>query len=383
MDNYYKLFLEKQKELNLLRSLKTIEQSKDNIITINNRPYIDFSSNDYLSLADHVYVKQKSIEFTEKYGTSASASRLLSGNFEYHVLLEDKIAQLKKKETGLIFGSGFIANTSVIPALMQRHDVIFADKLVHASIIDGIILAACKFYRYDHNDMTHLEMLLKKERSHYKNVLIITESVFSMDGDIAPVDQLVELKKKYNALLYIDEAHATGIFGQTGAGIVEQYGLSEEVDIIMGTFGKALGSYGAYLTLADDLKQYLINRARGFIFSTSLPPGVIGACLAAIELLEKEPERRAQLLQKSNDLRIKLKNAGLEVTGESQIIPVLLHDTAKVIEVSRKMLEAGFYILPIRPPTVREGMARIRLSIVYNHSAETLNKMLELLLKTV
>ncbi len=372
-------YLQKQNQRNLLRTLFTINSKEKDKIHINNKILTDFSSNDYLSISDHPYLKKKSKEFTEKYGTGGQASRLLSGNFEYHVLLEEHIAKLKNKEAGLILGSGYITNTSVIPALISREDAIFADKFVHASIIDGIILSRAKFFRFHHNDMNHLEGLLRRERKNYKSMLIITESVFSMDGDKAPLSDIIKLKEEHNGLLYVDEAHATGIFGKTGAGLVEHLGLSEKCDIIMGTFSKALGSYGAYIATSKLIKKYLINKARGFIFSTALPASIVGASIAGIELLKKEPYRRKKLLEKSNYLRNKLLKAGLNVIGDSQIIPVVIGDAEKTIKAAKRLRENGFYILPIRPPTVPDNSSRLRLSLMYDHSIKILDKLAQLI----
>lgn len=372
-------YLKKQNQKNLLRTLFTINSKNKDEIQINNNFFSDFSSNDYLSISKHPYLKKKSKEFTEKYGTGGQASRLLSGNFEYHVLLEEQIAKLKNKEAGLILGNGYITNTSVIPALITREDVIFADKFVHASIIDGVILSRAKFFRFHHNDMNHLEELLKRERKNYKSMLIITESVFSMDGDKAPLSDIIKLKEKHNGLLYVDEAHATGIFGKTGAGLIEYLDLSDKCDIIMGTFGKALGSYGAYIATSKLIKKYLINKARGFIFSTALPPPIVGASIAGIELLEKEPYRRKKLLENSNYLRNKLIKTGLNVIGDSQIIPVVIGDVEKTIKTAKLLRENGFYILPIRPPTVPDNSSRLRLSLIYDHSIEILDKLARLL----
>ncbi len=380
MYNEIKDYLEEQKEEKLFRELKTIKNNDKGYIYIKNKKYLDLSSNDYLSISDHPHLIKRSMEFTEKYGTGGRASRLLSGNFEYHIMLEEKIAELKNKKAGLIFGNGYIANTTVIPALSGRDTIIFADRLVHASIIDGIILSRSKFFRFHHNDIGHLEQLVERERNKYKNVLIITESLFSMDGDKAPLKDIVELKEKYDALLYVDEAHATGIFSHTGSGLVEEEGLSDKCDIIMGTFSKALGSYGAYITTSELMKEYLINKARGFIFSTALPPSVIGASIAGIELLKKEPNRREELLDKCEYFRKKLLNEGLEVAGDSQIIPIITGDTEKTVYVAEELLAKGCFVLPIRPPTVPEGSSRLRLSVTYDHPVKALDKVVELLI---
>ncbi len=374
---FIKDFINKQKKLNLLRELKVITYKDEHYIQVGNKKYIDFSSNDYLSLSTHPYLKKRSIEFTEKYGTGGNASRLLSGTFEYHILLEEKIKSLKNKEEGLIFGSGFIANSTIIPSLVKEGDIIFADRLVHASIIDGILISKARFFRYKHNDIEHLEYLLKKERNKYKNSIIITESIFSMDGDKARLKDIVFLKNKYNSFLYVDEAHSTGIFGKNGAGLIEEEKLSNEVEIIMGTFGKALGSYGAYITCNKDIKKFLINKARGFIYSTALPPGVIGASIGGIEMLTKEPFRRKKLLANSKYLRDRLKENGIVVKGDSPIIPIIIGDTEKTITIAKKLRDLSFYILPIRPPTVPQNSSRLRISLNYSHSKDIINNFIE------
>ncbi len=379
MHNEIIKYLEDRKQKKLFRTLNTIDSKDKGVIRIKNKTFIDLSSNDYLSISRHPYLKKKSIEFTRRYGTGGRASRLLSGNFKHHIMLEESIAGLKKKEAGLIFSGGYITNTSVIPAISGRDDAVFVDRLAHASIIDGIILSRSKFFRFYHNDIDHLEHILKKERKKFKNGLIITESLFSMDGDRAPLQGIIELKEKYDVMLYVDEAHATGVFGRTGAGLLEHTGLTDRCDIIMGTFGKALGSFGAYIAASKLIKEYLINRARGFIFSTALPPSATGASIAGIELLKKEPFRREELLKKSKGFRNKLTLAGLKVAGDSQIILVIIGDTGKTIKAAEKLQENGFYARPIRPPTVPEGGSRLRLSVEYDHSAESLDRVVELL----
>ena len=374
MHNFINTFLKEQENKNLLRRLRVINKKKDVVLKINNKSYIDFSSNDYLSLSGHKVLIKTAKQYTAKYGTGGNASRLLSGTMEFHIELENKIAKLKQKESGLLFGNGFIANTTIIPALLNKRDVIFADRLVHASIIDGILLSGCKFFRFKHNDMNHLEHLLKNERKNYEKALIITESVFSMDGDIADLKSITALKNKYNALLYVDEAHATGIFGKTGAGIIEELSLTEETDIIMGTFGKALGSYGAYVVSDFALRNYLINKSRGFIYSTALPASVIGASIAAIDLLKKEPFRRKDLLSNSDYLRNSLKKFGIKTIGETQIIPVIIGDSTVAVKIAEQLIQKGYFVLPIRPPTVPYNSSRIRLSLNYKHSKKIIDK---------
>jgi len=245
MDKIAKFLQEKERN-SLLRILKPANMRKDGLINLKNKEYIDFSSNDYLGLSNHPRLKQASQQGANKFGTSSSGSRLLSGDSQLHHELEERTADFKDKEAALVFNSGYQANLGIISSLYGKGDVIFSDRLNHASIIDGIILSGAKFFRFLHNDFNNLKSLLKEQRHKFKNSLIITETVFSMDGDIAPLKELVELKEKYNSLIMVDEAHATGVFGERGSGMAEEEGLTEKIDLIMGTFSKALGSFGAY-----------------------------------------------------------------------------------------------------------------------------------------
>ncbi|MFA4858198.1 MAG: 8-amino-7-oxononanoate synthase [Candidatus Margulisiibacteriota bacterium] len=368
-------FLKTQAEKGLRRTLHPANWRKDGKISIRGKEYFDFSSNDYLGLASHPALIAAAHAAAEKWGTGTCASRLLSGDLEIHHELEEKIAALKGKPAGLLFNSGYQANVGIIPALFEKGDAIFSDRLNHASIIDGILLSGAQMFRFHHNDPMHLEMLLKKYRHKYRRALIITETIFSMDGDRCPLKNLVTLKEKYNCILMVDEAHATGIFGKNGAGIVEEEGLASQVDIIMGTFGKALGSFGAYVTADKTCIEYLINTGRSFIYSTALPPAVVAANLAAIDLLRTEPERRRLLLKNARVFRQKLVSAGHPVCGQSQIVPVIIGSAEVAVKISKKLQAAGYWTLPIRPPTVPQNESRIRFSLSYNHSQAVLEKL--------
>jgi len=254
-------FLQEREENNLLRALHPANFRKKGKIRLGGREYIDFSSNDYLGLSSHAHLLEAAKAALDAFGVSSSASRLLSGDLELHHELEEKTAAFKGKEKAMVFNSGYQANLGVISALCKRGDVIFSDRLNHASIVDGILLSGVRCFRFNHNDITHLESLLKKERRRFKEAFIISETVFSMDGDICPLKGLVELKEKYNCALYVDEAHATGIFGKSGSGLAEEEGLTEEIDFIMGTFSKALGGFGAYLACTKKTTEYLIIHA--------------------------------------------------------------------------------------------------------------------------
>ncbi|RKX62696.1 MAG: 8-amino-7-oxononanoate synthase [Thermodesulfobacteriota bacterium] len=369
-----------QNETGMLRSLFPLEGSQRGLIETEGKPLVDFSSNDYLGLADHPALIEGAKKAMEKWGAGARASRLMSGDLEIHHRLESAIAALKGKEAGLLFGSGYLANTGIIPALCGRNDVIYSDRLNHASIVDGVLLSRARFCRFRHNDMNHLEDLLKSHKSRYRKALIVVESVYSMDGDQAPVSELLELRGRYGAMLMIDEAHATGVFGAKGEGIISQAG-AESVDVILSTFGKALGGYGAFVAVSNRMKQFLLNRAKTFIFSTALPPAVIGANLAAVKLLEEEPERRTRVCELASELRRALKEdlGFINTPSESQIVPMMVGDSQGALSLAESLRDAGFFVKAIRPPTVPEGTARLRLSVTANHSLKDVRQLLEAL----
>jgi 8-amino-7-oxononanoate synthase len=368
-----------QNKIGLLRSLLPLVGSQKGVIKTNGKTLVDLSSNDYLGLADHPVLIEGAKKAVEKWGAGSRASRLMSGDLEIHHRLESAIAALKGKEAGLLFGSGYLANTGIIPALCGRNDVIYSDHLNHASIVDGVLLSRARFYRFRHNDLNHLEDLLKSHRSRYRRALIVVESLYSMDGDLAPVSELLELRGRYAAMLMIDEAHTIGVFGAKGEGVISQ-ALADAVDVILGTFGKALGGYGAFVAVSNRMRQFLLNRARTFIFSTALPPAVIGANLAAVKLLDEEPERRSRVCELASKLRQALKkDLGLNTPSESQIVPVIVGDSRSALNLAESLRDAGFFVKAIRPPTVPEGTARIRLSVTANHSAGDVSRLLEAL----
>jgi len=369
-------FLKEREAQGLLRKLTPAAMRASGKIYFQGKEYIDFSSNDYLGLADHPFLKKAALEATEKFGVAGSASRLLSGDTEVFHALEEAVARFKGKESALVFNSGYQANVGIISALFSKEDCIFADRLSHASIIDGILLSQARFLRFRHNSLEHLESLLKKERSKYKKALIVTESIFSMDGDRAPLKELADLKEKYHCSIMVDEAHATGIFGANGSGIVEEEGLSARIDLVMGTFSKALAGFGAYLAASKEITDYLVNTCRSFIYSTALPPAVIATNLASLALIKNEPQRRSILLSNAVFLRAKLKEKGFSVLGSSQIIPVILGDNLKALESAAYLQTQGFWVLAVRPPTVPAGEARLRFSLSFNHQAATLEKLI-------
>jgi glycine C-acetyltransferase/8-amino-7-oxononanoate synthase len=288
---------------------------------------------------------------------------------------------LKKQEASLLFGSGYMANIGVIPALVGRNDVIFSDRLNHASLYDGCRLSGARLVRFRHNDLDHLEECLKKGRQSGNRALIVVESIYSMDGDRCPLAGVADLKNRYSCMLMVDEAHATGIFGANGGGVIQEDGLEGQVDVAMGTFGKALGSYGAYTAGSRTLKEYLVNRARSFIYSTALPPSVAAASLAAVNLIENEPGLRQELFEISAYFKKCLQEAGLPgEPGPSQIIPVGVGDSSLTVKMAEEFRSRGFHVTAVRPPTVPEGTARLRFSVTLHHDREQLREAAELLM---
>jgi glycine C-acetyltransferase/8-amino-7-oxononanoate synthase len=345
---------------------------------------LDFSSNDYLALSEHPEVIAASRKYLEMFGAGAGAARLMSGDLEINHLLEEEIAGLKSKESALTFGSGYLANTGIIPALVGRGDLIITDRLNHASIYDGCLLSGARTIRFRHNDLTHLEQILQEKRSQFNSCLVVVESIYSMDGDRCPLVELVQLKKRFDFQLMVDEAHATGLYGENGAGIIEEDKVSDGVDIAMGTFGKALGSYGAYAAASKELIDFLVNKARTFIYSTALPPAVVGATLAAIYLVKSEPELRINLHAKVAFFKKHLRKNGIkDDPGPSQIIPVMVGDSAKALAIAEELQENNLYVKAVRPPTVPEGSARLRFSITRYHQEDDLKRCAKLVAASI
>ena len=376
MELIKKFLLERQKAGTLRRLSPLIRLGRGWIRLLDSEDeLLDFSSNDYLALSEHPEVIAASKKYLEMFGAGAGAARLMSGDMEINHLLEQEIAQFKSKEAALTFGSGYLANTGIIPALAGRGDLIITDRLNHASIYDGCILSGARTIRFRHNDLAHLEQILHEKRSQFNTVLVVVESIYSMDGDRCPLAELVSLKKRYGFLLMVDEAHATGLYGPNGSGIIEEDNVSDGVDIAMGTFGKALGSYGAYAAASQEIVDFLVNRARTFIYSTALPPAVVGANLAALYLVKSEPQLRLDLYQKVAFFKKQLRKNGLkDDPGPSQIIPVMIGDSTKALAIAEELQKNHIYVKAVRPPTVPEGSARLRFSITRYHRESHLKK---------
>lgn len=373
---FIKNHLEKLKSEKLYRQIKKIDRLEGKYVYIKDKKYLDFSSSNYLGLRDNEEIKAEAKEAIEKYGFGSGASRLVVGTCDIYEKLEKKMSELKKMEHTIFFNSGYDANLGIISTLYGKDDIIFCDKLNHASIYDGIFLSGAKMVRYRHNDMSDLENKIKKCRSKFQNALIVTDTVFSMDGDKANLRELVRLKNAYDIKLMIDEAHGGGVLGSHGSGLAEEQGMLEEIDINMGTFSKAYGGQGAYVSSTEDIVNYLVNKCRSLIYTTALPPSVIAGNLKAVELAEKEYWRRDKVKEMSEYLREKLIEKGYKVgRSTTQIIPVMVESNEKALELSDRLMEAGIMLTAIRKPTVVEP--RIRISLGYLIEREDIDKLLE------
>lgn len=369
-------FLARRIEGGTLRELRELESRAPGRVVENGRELIDFSSNDYLGLSNDPRLVEAAKSALDEWGVGSGASRLMSGSLSPHHELEAEVARFEQKEAGIVFNSGYQANTSLIPALVGRGDVIFADRLSHASQIDGALLSGAKLFRYEHNKAADLVRLIDKERGKYCEALILTETVFSMDGDIAPLAGIVDIKERSGCSLLIDEAHASGAFGK---GIACAMGLADKIDIIMGTFSKGFGGFGAYAACSSVMKQYLVNSARGFIYSTSLPASVICADLEAMRIILSNSEMPTDLQEKARYFREALKKQGWDVLGESQIVPVAVGESEAAMGVAARLDDAGIRALAIRPPTVPKGSARLRFSVTLAHSRQDLDRTIEVM----
>ncbi len=377
LDHVFQDRLDELKRRGLYRSLRLISGRQQPLVTMEGKEVVLLSSNNYLDLANHPEVKRAAREALEAFGCGAGASRLISGTMELHAELETKLAEFKGTEAALVFGSGYHANTGVIPALMGARDTILSDELNHASIIDGCRLSQADTRVFRHRDMGHLEELLASA-PRTGQWLIVTDSVFSMDGDVAPLREIAALARKHRAWVMVDEAHATGVFGPNGAGVVEEMGLRGDIEIQMGTLGKALGSFGAYVAGSRVLIDWLINRARSFIYSTALPPPVLGAALAALHIVKNEPERRRRLWNNAAFLRHGLSRLGYRLAEtQSPILPVLIGDEGTTMALCTALLKRGVFAHGIRPPTVPEGTSRLRVTPTAAHTEEELDQALQ------
>lgn len=373
----FKSELNRLKSVGLLRKLRLVDGPQDASIIIDGKKVLNLCSNNYLGLANDKRLKAAAIKAIKKYGIGAGASRLVCGNLRLHQDLETRIAGFKEVQRSLVFASGYAANLGAITAVVGRGDEVFADKLNHASLVDAVILSRAEFKRYPHKDMQVLEALLKESKA--KKKLIITDTVFSMDGDIAPLPEIVKLAKKFGAMIMVDEAHSTGVLGKSGKGAVEHFGLEGKIDIQMGTLSKAIGSQGAFICASADLINFLINKSRQFIFTTALPVSLCAAAVKAIDIIEKGFSLRKRLLVNADFLRNGLKIMGFDI-GESQtpIIPVITGNEKLTMEFSRRLFEQGIFVQGIRPPTVPAGQSRLRVTVMATHQKKDLERALKI-----
>lgn len=392
-DIYYQTALADLEQSDQLRTFKEIDSRSGKYIVYKKKRCLNLSSNDYLGLAVDTDLCRdfyrtvmtdlkeggQAEDLIDRFGLGASSSRLLTGNSYLYESLESAISKWYGAESSLIFNSGYHANVGMIQALAGKNDLVLSDSLNHASIIDGIRLgrAACRVYH--HNDLAHLESLLDEHGKAYEKVWIITESLFSMDGDRADLKALVDLKEKYQAYLYVDEAHSVGLFGASGQGLCYEAGLHHKVDVVLGTFGKALASHGAYAVTRPVIHSYLVNNARSLIFSTALPPVAVSWNLYIVEQMKYLDSQRKKLQKVAGEFRKELADQGLVIAGDSHIIPVITKSNRKTVEVSEKLFEQGFLAFPIRPPSVPKGNSRIRFSLTSDIDAEDLLRLPKLI----
>lgn len=350
----YEKILDELKHHSHFRDLKNFEKKDEKYIYFRGKKLLNLSSNNYLNFADNKKITQEFLDFAgNKYSFGSASARLLTGTLPVYKELEELLSNLYNKDATLLYNSGYHANVGISSAINQKGDVIFSDKLNHASIIDGMRLSDGKFFRFPHNNMEALEKLLERERKNYKNAFIITESVFSMDGDIEDLKRIIKLKKKYNCIMIIDEAHAFGVFGEKGLGVAEELGIIDDVDLIVGTFGKSVGSMGAFVTGSKTMINFLINKSRSFIFSTALPPINIAFTKWIIEnKFPKTKEKRQRML-----------SIAKKFGSDSHIIPVVIGENKDTVDLCEVLFHNGYFTLPIRPPTVPVGTSRLRLSL--------------------
>jgi len=357
----------------LYRRMRCVSGPQGPRVLLDGKPVLLLCSNNYLGLADHPRVREAAAEAAMRYGAGSGASRLVSGNMTIHRRLEEHLSGFEGSDACLLFGSGYLANVGVVSALAREGDVVFSDALNHASIVDGCRLARAETFIYRHLDIDHLEWGL--HRAEGRGSLIVTDGVFSMDGDVPPLPEIVDLAQRHDARVMVDEAHGTGVLGPGGRGAVAAAGLEHEVDLIVGTLGKALGSYGAYVCCDQQMAKYLINTARTLIFSTALPPPAVAAAMAALELLREQPRRVEKLQRNGAVLREALGESGMPVpAGDTPIVPLVVGDPTDAVRANERALESGVFAQAIRPPTVPADSSRLRLAVMASHTRSELRE---------
>ena len=364
------------------REIPIVQSPNEAIITINHREMINLSSNNYLGFANHPRLKQAAKAAIVTYGVGAGAVKTIAGHMQLHQQLEEELAKFKQEEAVMLFQSGFNCNAGVISAITDAEDLILSDQLNHASIIDGVRLSRAQKKVYRHNDMDHLKELLEEHRHNHRQCLIITDGVFSMDGDLARLPEIVALAQTYNALVYVDDAHGSGVLGQSGRGTVDHFNLSGQVDFTIGSLSKALGVVGGYVATKQIVKDYLSFKARPLLFSTMLPPAVAASLLEALTMLQESTAYTDKLWENANYFKAQAQALGFDIGhSETPITPIFVYDEAKTIAFSKALLDDGVFISPIVFPTVPKGQARLRVMISAVHEKEHLDKALTMLVK--
>jgi glycine C-acetyltransferase len=372
--------LNKLREQKLYQKLRVLETEQLPVSRFDGREVINLSSNNYLGLTTHPKLRARALEAIHKLGVGSGAVRTIAGTMAIHLELEEKIAKFKHVEASVVFQSGFTANAGTVQAILGREDIIISDQLNHASLIDGCRLSRAEIKIFPHKDIEACESILKEIAGRKCRKLLVTDGVFSMDGDIAPLPQLVELAEKYGCIMMIDDAHASGVLGRNGRGTVDHYNLHGRVDIQVGTLSKAIGALGGYVCSTHDAIEFLYHRARPFLFSTSHPPSVAATCLAAFEVLEEEPQLIDQLWANTRFFKEGLKKLGFNTgVSETPITPVIVGDAALAHQFSRELFAAGVFAQSLGFPTVPEGKARIRTIVTATHTQEELTRALEIL----
>lgn len=375
--------IEELKQRGTYFSLRVLEDEQAAVCTYDGRRVINLAANNYLGLCNHPKLREAAIAATNRYGVGSGAVRTIAGTMRIHMELEERIAAFKNVEACVVFQSGFAANAGTVGSILGKEDFILSDELNHASIIDGARLSRAKIKVFRHKDLAHAEQLLQEIENEPGRKLLITDGVFSMDGDIGPVDKLALLAERYGAIMMVDDAHASGVLGRNGRGSIDHFGVHGKVDVQVGTLSKAIGALGGYVCGSRDLIDYLYHRARPFLFSTSHPPSVAATCIAAFDLLESEPERIERLWENTRYWKAGLESAGFDVGGrttpvsETPIVPVILGDGRRTMEFSKALFEAGVMATGIAFPTVPEGKARVRTIMNSEHSRASLDTALE------
>ncbi len=360
---------------------REIESPQDPVVTMDGQKVVMLGSNNYLGLTSHPKVKEAAIKATEKYGTGSAGSRLLNGTLDIHVRLEERLASFMKRESAVVFSTGYGANVGALSCLLSRHDVALLDAMDHASILDGVRLGFGKSLKFRHNDAADLGKKLSRVDPN-KGKMIIVDGVFSMEGDVTPLPEIVEQKNKYGARLFVDEAHSLGVFGENGRGVCEHFGLEDEVDLVMGTFSKSLATVGGFIAGESVIIDYIKHSARAQIFTAALPPSAAAAVYAALDILEAEPERREKLWENTNYMLREIEGLGFETCGSSSpVISVLVGEDAQVWQMAKRLQEEGVFVNPVMTPAVPAGHGMIRTSYMATHSRDQLDLSLGALAK--